>query len=65
MLLNSAGKIEPDYQPPADGGTGVTEAKSPPPRLLVEVRACCYNLAADNEDCRVRNPHGKPLLACG
>lgn len=35
VLLNSAGKIEPDYQPPKDSSPAAP--KAPPPRFVVEV----------------------------
>jgi hypothetical protein len=35
VLLNSAGKIEPEYQPPSS--TNAAAPKAPPPRFVVEV----------------------------
>jgi hypothetical protein len=38
VLLNSAGKIEPDYQPPKESSPA--PPKAPPPRFVVEVPSC-------------------------
>ena len=38
VLLNSAGKIEPDYQAPK--ASSPAPPKAPPPRFVVEVHTC-------------------------
>ncbi len=50
MLLNSAGQIDPEYRPPAEGGAFYEAKSTPPPRLLVEVRLCQWYMPVNLSD---------------